>query len=146
MESYLRYPESCLFARLGRPKTEDKPFQECSSPPHESALRRNLGSSPNFDVAYFKKTKKTARMRQQNATRWFHWSAWPLKKTVTRTVKTVSEMTSWITLSCIRLNGPPLPLNPIRLAGTCAQYSKNATPQENRMTRIKGHPVEIFIS
>ena len=61
-------------------------------------------------------------------------------------VNTVSEMASWITLSCIILNGPPFPENPIRFAGTWAQYSKNASPHENRITRIKGHPVEIFIS
>ena len=54
--------------------------------------------------------------------------------------------TSWITFSCIRLNGPPLPVNPRRLAGTWAQYSKNASPQEKRMTRMSGQLVETFIS
>ena len=51
-----------------------------------------------------------------------------------------------MTLSCMRLNGPPLPLKPMRLAGTVRQYSKKAIPQEKRMTQINGQPVEIFIS
>ena len=51
-----------------------------------------------------------------------------------------------MTFSCIRLKGPPLPLNPILLAGTVRQYSKKAMPHENRMTQISGHEVEIFIS
>ena len=42
-------------------------------------------------------------------------------------------MTSWITFSCQRLNGPPYSRNPILLAGTWKQYSKNAIPQ---LTRI----------
>ena len=37
-------------------------------------------------------------------------------------------------------------MNPILFAGTCAQYSRNATPQENRITRISGQLEEIFIS
>ena len=51
-----------------------------------------------------------------------------------------------MTLSCIRLNGPPLSMNPILLAGTCAQYSRNATPHEKSITTMRGHPDEIFIS
>ena len=70
----------------------------------------------------------------------------PLKRKVTTTVKTVREITSWMTLSCIRLKGPPLPWKPIRFAGTVRQYSKKAMPQENRMMRMSGQPVEIFIS
>lgn len=50
------------------------------------------------------------------------------------TVKTERDMTSWMTLSWMRLNGPPLSTNPIRLAGTWQQYSKNAMPQEMTMT------------
>ena len=61
-------------------------------------------------------------------------------------VNTVREITSWMTLSCIRLNGPPLPWKPIRFAGTVRQYSKKAMPHENRMMRMSGQPVEIFIS
>ena len=34
----------------------------------------------------------------------------------------------------------------MRFAGTVRQYSKNAIPHENRMMRISGHPVEIYIS
>lgn len=96
--------------------------------------------------SYFKNTKKTARIRQKKAAKWFHWSDWPLNITVTRTVNTVREITSWMIFSCIRLNGPPFSMYPILLAGTWAQYSRNATPHEKRMTRIRGQLVEIFIS
>ena len=37
-------------------------------------------------------------------------------------------------------------LEPSLLAGTWAQYSKNASPQENSITRMRGQEVEIFIS
>ena len=87
---------------------------------------------------YFKKTKKTAMMRQKNAAKWFHWRVCPLNITVTSTVNTVREITSWMILSCIRLKGPPFSTNPILFAGTWAQYSKNATPQENNITTISG--------
>ena len=93
--------------------------------------------------SYFRKTKKTASTRQTNAAMWFQWRASPLKRRVTTKVKTMRETTSWITFSCIR---PPLPVNPRRLAGTWAQYSKNASPQEKRMTRMSGQLVETFIS
>ena len=48
--------------------------------------------------------------------------------------------------SCIRLKGPPFSTNPILFAGTWAQYSRNATPQEKRITIISGQLDEIFIS
>lgn len=51
-----------------------------------------------------------------------------------------------MTFSCTSEKGPPLILEPILLAGTCAQYSKKATPHEKRITRISGQPSEIFIS
>ena len=98
-----------------------------------------------FFAIYFKKTKKTAIIKQKNAAMWFHWSDSPLNITVTITVKTVSEMTSWMILSCMRLNGPPFSTKPILFAGTCAQYSRKATPQEKRITTISGQLVEIFI-
>lgn len=96
--------------------------------------------------SYFRNTKKTASTRQTNAAMWFQWRASPLKRRVTTKVKTMRETTSWITFSCIRLNGPPLPEKPRRLAGTWAQYSKNASPQEKRMTKMSGQLVETFIS
>ena len=40
----------------------------------------------------------------------------------------------------------PLPWKPIRLAGTVRQYSKKAMPQDSRIMRMSGQPVEIFIS
>ena len=100
----------------------------------------------NLQIFYFRNTKKTARTIQTKAAMWFHWRGVPLNKKVTMTVKMVREITSWITLSCIRLKGPPFPMNPIRLAGTVRQYSKKAIPQENKMIRMRGQPVEIFIS
>ena len=95
---------------------------------------------------YFKKMKKTASIRQRNAARWFHCRPSPLNISVTITVNTVSEITSWMTFSCISVKGPPFPVKPILLAGTWAQYSKKASPQEKRITIITGQPDEIFIS
>ena len=90
--------------------------------------------------------KNTAATRHPNATRWFQWKDSPLNINITMTVNTDSEITSWITLSCTSENGPPFILDPILFAGTARQYSKNAIPHDNRITRINGHPVEIFIS
>ena len=49
---------------------------------------------PYFQTAYFRKTKKTARMRQMKAARWFHWKACPRKRNIMTIVKTVKEITS----------------------------------------------------
>ena len=114
-----------------------------SLPPRQ---RQNLFCLCRGLSVYFKKTKKTARIRQRKAAIWFHWSPSPLNSRVTITVNTVREITSCTTLSCIRVNGPPFSMKPILLAGTCAQYSKNATPHENRMTSRSGQLDEIFIS
>ena len=85
-------------------------------------------------------------IRQMNAARWFHCSPCPLNISVTITVNKVRDITSWMTFSCMSENGPPLPLNPILFAGTWAQYSKNATAHENRMTSTSGQLEDIFIS
>ena len=69
-----------------------------------------------------------------------------MNMTVTISVNTVSEITSWITFSCMMLNGPPLSMKPILLAGTCAMYSNSAIPHENRITMMSGQLLEIFIS
>ena len=53
-------------------------------------------------------TKYTARIRQTKAAIWFQWKVWPLKTSMVKAVNTVSETTSWMTLSWIRLKGPPL--------------------------------------
>ena len=50
----------------------------------------------------------------------------------------VSDTHSCITLSCTRLNGPPLAMNPMRLAGTWQQYSKKAIAQLKAMTPMSG--------
>ena len=72
------------------------------------------------------------------AATWFQWSDWPWKRKPTMRVKIVSEMTSWMTLSCTRVKGPPLPTKPMRLAGTAKQYSTNAMLQEKTMTAMSG--------
>ena len=51
---------------------------------------------------------------------------------------TMSEMHSWSTFSWTSEKGPPLPANPMRLAGTWQQYSKNAMNHENMMTPNSG--------
>lgn len=61
------------------------------------------------------KTKKTAKIRQANAAKWFHWRGCPLKRKVTTIVKTVNDIASWMTFSCMILNGPPFPWKPILL-------------------------------
>ena len=83
---------------------------------------------------------------QPKAAIWFHCMGWLLNTRAQMSVKTVSEMHSWMILSCIRLNGPPLMSEPILLAGTMKLYSRNATPHETRMIRISGHPSEMCIS
>ena len=69
-----------------------------------------------------------------------------MKKVAHIIVKTVSERHSWIIFNCIRLNGPPLMLDPILLAGTITKYSRRATPQESRMITIRGQLSEMCIS
>jgi hypothetical protein len=36
---------------------------------------------------------------------------------------------------CISVNEPPLPMKPIRLAGTMKQYSTNASPHDSKIIR-----------
>ena len=52
-----------------------------------------------------------------------------LKIKMVMRVNTVNETNSWMTLSCHKLKGPPLPMYPMRLAGTMNEYSANAIPQ-----------------
>ena len=51
-------------------------------------------------------------------------------------MKTVSETTSWMTLSSQMENGPPNWAEPMRLAGTWKQYSNRAMPQLSRTTAV----------
>lgn len=76
---------------------------------------------------YFINTKYTAKTKQRKAARWFQCKDSPLNNKVENTVNTISVMTSWITFNCINVKGPPLPLNPSRLAGTWHEYSFNIT-------------------
>ncbi len=62
---------------------------------------------PKCGGDYFRKAKKTARTRQAKAAKWFQWRDCPLKTNRTMMENTVREITSWMTLSCMRLNGPP---------------------------------------
>ena len=87
---------------------------------------------------YFMNTKYTAATRQINAAMWFQCKDWPWKRILAMMANTMRDMHSWITFSWTSEKGPPLPWNPILLAGTWQQYSKKAIPHENAMTPIKG--------
>ena len=73
--------------------------------------------------------KYTANTRQAKPARWFHFRGSPLTKSTAKSVNTTSEITSWMTLSCQSVNGPPSSALPMRLAGTWKQYSNSAMPQ-----------------
>lgn len=75
----------------------------------------------------------------RNARMWFQCRFCPWKSMFIMTANTPRLIHSCMTLSCISENGPPLPTNPIRFAGTWQQYSKRAMPHENAMTPIIGH-------
>ena len=78
-------------------------------------------------LSYFIKTKYTANIRQTKAAKWFQCNDSPLNKTVVKTVKITKVITSCIIFNCIKLKGPPFPLNPKRLAGIWKVYSFNIT-------------------
>ena len=61
-------------------------------------------------------------------------------------VNTVSETTSWMTFSCIKLKGPPRSMKPMRLAGIMKLYSNKATPHDAKIMSMSGQLVVIFIS
>lgn len=61
-----------------------------------------------------------------------------MKTKTTIAVKTVKEMASCMTFNWIRLNGPPLIIDPSLLAGTIKEYSNKAIPHDRRITKIKG--------
>lgn len=50
----------------------------------------------------------------------------------------MSDNASCIIFSCISEKGPPLPLNPMRFAGTWHAYSASAMSHEKRMTAMSG--------
>ena len=81
--------------------------------------------------------------------RWFHRKVSVLNTVTTMMVNTVSETASWMTFSWMRLNGPPLIDEPMRLAGIINEYSNSATPHDIRMTRNSGQSFDegtIWIS
>lgn len=95
---------------------------------------------------YLRKQKKTAAMMHPNAAMWFHWMGWLLNTTAQIMVNTVSDMHSCIILSCMRLKGPPLMLEPILFAGTIALYSKKAMAHEDKMMSMSGQLSLMCIS
>lgn len=81
------------------------------------------------------KIKYTASIRKRKPISWFNLMvSW--KARYEKIIKTVSVITSCITLSWTNENGPPLPWKPIRLAGTWKQYSNSAIPQLKSITPI----------
>ena len=76
-------------------------------------------------LIYFLNTRYTAATKSKQANAWFHLNDSPLKAIALKATNTTSVITSCITFNCIRLNGPPFSLNPIRFAGTWKQYSLN---------------------
>ena len=58
-------------------------------------------------LGYFLKIKYTAKTKQPKPARWFHLRGSPLTNRTAKSVKTTNEITSWITLSCQSVNGPP---------------------------------------
>ena len=64
---------------------------------------------------------------------------------VVNSVKIIRVITSCITLSCINVNGPPLPVKPILLAGIWHEYSASAMPHEKIITSHNGHDEMSFI-
>lgn len=91
-----------------------------------------------FNWHYFLKMKYTARTRKQKPMRWFMRNVSFLKAIIVNIENTVIVMTSCMTFSCQRLNGPPFSMKPILLAGTWKQYSKKAIPQLIRIIANKG--------
>ena len=75
-------------------------------------------------------------------TMWFHRNVSVLNTVMTMAVKTIKEMVSWMTFSWIRLNGPPLTTEPMRLAGIMKKYSISAMPHDSRMMKISGQSFE----
>ena len=103
---------------------------------------------PHFSMRfdYFPlNTKYTAATSRKNARIWFHLNCSVLKTASVNTVKTLSEITSWITFSCMSDNGPPFPIYPMRLAGTWKQYSASAIPQLIRIMAINGSDWNHFM-
>lgn len=78
---------------------------------------------------HFLKITNTAITIKPNPTKWFHPNFSDLKNKRVKTINTVSVMASCMVLSCTKLKGPPLSLNPPSFAGTWNKYSKKASPQ-----------------
>ncbi len=82
--------------------------------------------------------KTTAAIMQMKAQTWFQCRCCPWNTSMAMTVKTVSEMHSCMILSWNSEKGPPLPSNPIRLAGIMNVYSRNASPHDRSMIDMRG--------
>ena len=76
---------------------------------------------------------------------WFHWKASPLNIKRVKIENTERDITSWMTLSWTRENGPPFSIKPMRFAGTWKAYSANAISHEKTMMPHKGQLSMSFI-
>ena len=103
-------------------------------------------STKNIMIFYFKNTKYTASTKHTAAAKWFHFNVSPWKKIIVKKAKMIRVITSWITLSWRRVNGPPFPWKPMRLAGIWQEYSKKAVIHDIKITPIYGQLLIIFIS
>lgn len=70
-----------------------------------------------------------------NPIKWFSLKVSVLNANTANPVNTTRVITSCNTFSCHRLNGPPLPVNPILLAGTWKQYSKRQYPNWSGLSK-----------
>lgn len=118
-------------------KKRRTPIERVTTLIFRSRLKIQTASQSAY-LSGLRKAKKTAKRMKMNATTWFQCrlSFWNMRHAIT--VNTVKEIASWMILSWNNEKGPPLPMKPIRFAGTCAQYSNNATAQLKRMTKING--------
>lgn len=72
--------------------------------------------------------------------RWLNLRGSLLKNRVVKMTNTTRVITSCSTLSSRSEKGPPIPSNPMRLAGIMKQYSKKAIPQLMAIMPKRGRP------
>ena len=77
-----------------------------------------------------------------NDMKWLRRNVSVLKTVITMMVNTMREMASWMTFSWIRLNGPPLMIEPMRLAGIMKKYSIKAMPHDSKMMKMRGQSLD----
>ena len=87
-----------------------------------------------FFIYYSLNKKKTDIIKKAKPIKWLVFKTPVLKIKIFINVNTIKVMHSCNTFNCTREKGPPVSLNPRRLAGIKAQYSKKAIPQLTNMT------------